>query len=672
MIENSIPRLAMALLLLCSSFASGQLLITEFVADNDGSFLDSDGDATDWIELHNPGVDPVSSDGLYLTDDATNSTKWRLPDVTVPGGGYLLVFASAKDRWDPAMELHTNFSLRSAGEYLALIAADGITPLSEFGPAYPNQFYGVAYGTGTEVPSEAATFIPWPTSATWVAPLSDIGNNWQEVGFDDATWNQAQTGIGFGYTFPGFIGAGGNTSAAMFGNATSAYIRIPFTIDNPAEVVSMNLDLHYEDGFAAYLNGELVASSNLPEDLTFESISSDRREVRENDAMTRFPVDFSGKLVAGENVLSFQVLNDGIGSSDVLLVPLLIGETRDLSGATIGGYLETPTPGTANADIEFTDFVRDTTFDIDRGFFDAPFDVTIDCETPGATIVYTTDGNAPTLSNGTQVAAPDANTPPSAVVNITTSTPLRATAFKTGLRPANVDTQTYLFLDDVLDQPAQPPGYPLPWVRRGGATIPGDFEMDPQVVGAIYSREELKESLRDLPTVSIVTDIDNLFDQDTGIQVNPQDSGPSSERRVSVELMDFDDGSPIQLDAGMLMNGNASRNPNRGKHNFRLAFRNEYGAGKLNFPLFGSRAPTETFNQIILRGGNGNSWVHPTSAVRQYGMYIRDQWFRDAHTAMGYPEALQNEVHVFQWALLRNASPLRAHRGRVDRGAFRR
>ncbi|MCP4952486.1 MAG: hypothetical protein GY922_11655, partial [Proteobacteria bacterium] len=232
-------------------------------------------------------------------------------------------------------------------------------------------------------------------------------------------------------------------------------------------------------------------------------------------------------------------------------------------------------------------------------------------------------------------------------VNINTSTVLRAAAFKNGLRPSNVDTQTYLFLDDVLDQPAQPPGYPLPWRQRNGNSIPGDFEMDPEIVGPVYSREELKESLRDIPTVSIVTDIENLFDQQTGIQVNPQDSGPSSERRVSVELMDFKDGAPIQLDAGMLMNGNASRNPGRGKHNFRLAFRNRYGVGKLNFPLFGEGAATDTFNQIILRGGNGNGWFHPTSAVRQYAMYIRDQWFRDAHTAMGYPEALQNEVHVY-------------------------
>lgn len=644
-----LPRVTLAALLmfLFRLVASAQLSITEFVADNDGALLDGDGDASDWIELHNPGSIPVSTAGFFLTDRVNDLAQWPLPDVTIPPGGYLVVFASGKDRRDAEQELHTNFSLSAGGEYLGLISPDESTPVSQYSPEYPNQFYGVAYGVGANSATEAVTFVPWPASGVWMAPLSDIGDSWQEVGFDDSGWNSAQTGIGYGYSFPGFIGAGGNTDSAMRGKATSAYLRIPFTVDDPAEVVRMDLELFYEDGFAAYLNGELVASANLPGVLAYDSEALSSLEVRDGDLMESFPVNFAGKLQGGANVLAIQVLNNNIASSDVLMVPRLIGETQDLSGGLVGGYFETPTPGAPNAEIEFLDFVRDTTFDVDRGFFEAPFNVTIDCATPGATIVYTTDGSTPSLTNGTMVAAVSDVTPPSALVNVVTSTVLRAIAFKTGLRPADVDTQTYLFLDDVLNQPAQPTGYPLPWRQRNGNQIPGDFEMDPEVVGTIYSRDELKESLRDLPTISIVTDIDNLFDQQTGIQVNPQDSGPSSERQVSVEFMDFEDGSPIQLDAGMLMNGNASRNPNRGKHNFRLAFRNRYGAGKLNFPLFGSEAPTESFNQIILRGGNGNSWVHPTPAVRQFAMYIRDQWFRDARTAMGYPEALQNEVHVY-------------------------
>ena len=84
-----------------------QLQINEFVADNDGS-LDQDGDDSDWIEIYNPNNNAASL-GHFLTDDEDNPTKWAFPDISLSPGGYLLVFASGKDRTDPANELHANF-----------------------------------------------------------------------------------------------------------------------------------------------------------------------------------------------------------------------------------------------------------------------------------------------------------------------------------------------------------------------------------------------------------------------------------------------------------------------------------------------------------------------------------------------------------------------------------
>ena len=40
--------------------------------------------------------------------------------ITLDADGYLVVFASNKNRTDPAGELHTNFRLSAAGGYLAL------------------------------------------------------------------------------------------------------------------------------------------------------------------------------------------------------------------------------------------------------------------------------------------------------------------------------------------------------------------------------------------------------------------------------------------------------------------------------------------------------------------------------------------------------------------------
>ena len=628
-----------------------QLQINEFVADNDGSLLDQDGDDSDWIEIYNPSNNAASLSGHFLTDDEDNSTKWAFPDISLPPGGYLLVFASGKDRTDPANELHANFSLSAGGEYLALNGNNGTSPLSVFSPKYPEQVYGLSFGIGSRdnPVTEPQVLVPWPTSAKWTAAISDIGQSWQLNDFDDSEWNTAQTGIGFGYGFPGFIGEGGNTFTAMRGITPGAFIRIPFTLDTPNSVASMQLKLHFEDGVIAYLNGQQILSQSAPASPAFNSTASDNlnNEVRNGDPMKAFDIAFEGKLLAGQNILSFQMLNRTISSSDVLLVPELSVEMQKEPQTTQLGYMLDPTPGAQNATIEFNGLVDDTEFDVDRGFFNTPFDVAIACSTPGAMIIYTVDGSTPTESNGTRVPADDANTPPLAIVRINTTTALRAAAFKNGFRPSNVDTQTYLFLDDVLDQPTNPSGYPLPWRQRNGTAIGGDYDMDSNVVGPIYSRDELKESLLDIPTISIVTDIANLFDQQTGIQVNPRDDGENSERRVSVEMLNFQGTNPIQLDAGMRMNGNASRATSRPKHNFRLIFRNDYGAGRLEYPLFGSDAPTERFNAIILRGGNGNSWIHPTASVYNNAMYIRDQWFRDAHFAMGYPEALQREVHVY-------------------------
>ena len=133
------------------TIVSSSVRINEFLANSSPTSLaDEDGDTPDWIELHNPDSGSISLGGMYLTDDPTNLTKWPIPNVSLGGNGYLVIFASSKDRRPTNGDnLHTNFSLGAGGEYLALIAADGTTVLSEFGSAtedYPPQNAGISYG----------------------------------------------------------------------------------------------------------------------------------------------------------------------------------------------------------------------------------------------------------------------------------------------------------------------------------------------------------------------------------------------------------------------------------------------------------------------------------------------------------------------------------------------
>ena len=91
---------------------AGQVLITEFMADNKSTIRDEDGQYSDWLELYNSGDDAVDLGGWYLTDTATNLTKWRFPQgVTLLSRAYMLVWASGKDRTNAAAPLHTNFKL---------------------------------------------------------------------------------------------------------------------------------------------------------------------------------------------------------------------------------------------------------------------------------------------------------------------------------------------------------------------------------------------------------------------------------------------------------------------------------------------------------------------------------------------------------------------------------
>ncbi|MBI5769774.1 MAG: CotH kinase family protein [Verrucomicrobia bacterium] len=142
--------------------------ITEFMAANTRTLADDRGDFSDWIEIHNPDTTELNLAGWYLTDSATNKTKWQFPAVTLPPDGYLLVWASNNSRRDPARPLHTNFALSASGEYLGLVKPDGTTVVSEFAPQFPEQRDDTSYGYARVAPGEPAAigYFREPTPGT--------------------------------------------------------------------------------------------------------------------------------------------------------------------------------------------------------------------------------------------------------------------------------------------------------------------------------------------------------------------------------------------------------------------------------------------------------------------------------------------------------------------------
>ncbi len=121
-------------------------VISEFMADNNSGLPDGDGDFSDWIEIFNPTGSTVNLGSYYLTDDATDLIKWPFSPLTLAPGERAIIFASGKGDGGPAGEIHTNFKLSAAGEYLALIAPGGTTILQEFAPTFPALAGDVSYG----------------------------------------------------------------------------------------------------------------------------------------------------------------------------------------------------------------------------------------------------------------------------------------------------------------------------------------------------------------------------------------------------------------------------------------------------------------------------------------------------------------------------------------------
>lgn len=314
--------------------------------------------------------------------------------------------------------------------------------------------------------------------------------------------------------------------------------------------------------------------------------------------------------------------------------------------------------------MNFTDYVRDTKFNIDRGLHQAPFDLEITSATPDAVIYYTTDGTEPSENNGATYTSP---------IPITTTTVIRAIATKPGLLSSNVDSQSYIFPQDVIVQPAAPAGFPSTWgidnSTSNGATNlprPADYEMDPRVITQFGVAEALV-ALENHPTISVVMDPDDLWNESTdsatgGIYPNPYGGTGNQfragmgeprewERPCSVEFIGFKKVPSKKVNAGIRIAGNYARHPNRFKHHFRLTSRREYGASKFEGELF-SRSGVDTFDDFILRGGNSESWTFPGASgngpgTRANVQYVRDQFYKDAQVDMGHLAPSQEYFHLY-------------------------
>jgi hypothetical protein len=278
-------------------------------------------------------------------------------------------------------------------------------------------------------------------------------------------------------------------------------------------------------------------------------------------------------------------------------------------------FFDAPTPGAENG-AGWAGLASAPAPSVQRGFFDAPFDVELFTNTAGAQIRYTLDGRVPRADTGFEYQSP---------IRVNGTTTLRAATFKSDHLPSQVQTHTYLFLDNVLTQ-MQPAGYPdLP---------AGDYRIIPAVVD--NHRDTILDDLKSVPTVSLVMAVDDMF--------GPQGTNTTGEDKpTSMEMIFADGRRAFQIDSGIRQQGGASRMESVPKHAFRLRFMSEYGPTKLEYPLFAD-SPVTSFDTVILRAGLQDGWQRGPAEKNQF---VKDEFARRTQLAMGNPSAHGTWVHLY-------------------------
>jgi len=476
---------------------------------------------------------------------------------------------------------------------------------------------------------------------TFVGYYSQDGVNWTQqgaevinmsqdayVGICVTSHNQASTcaavvnNVSFGSQ------ADSRLSTEMLGRNASLWTRIEFEAEEPEFFDSMLLHVRYEDGFVAWLNGVEVARANVAGTPLWNSAASgNRADMLMSQAVVLDVSARAGLLREGRNVLAIQGLNDDKSDEAFFLAAELTasGQVRRPQ------YFALATPGAPNTS-GAVDVVANPRFSSERGLYEAPFMLALSCDTPGAVIRYTTDGSAPSESGGLIYSTP---------IPVAKTTCIRAMSFKPGWMSSGVHTHTYILVNQVQTQPAKPSGFPTAW---GGQAA--DYEMDPDVVNNAAYRTQMKAALLSLPTMSIVTTVDNLFGPQ-GIYSNAseENTGVAWERDTSVEWIATDGTTGFQVDAGLRIYGGAFRRFNlTRKKSFRLLFKRDYGPTKLNFRLFEEQDAATSFDTIVLRAGANDGWNDWGKADTQY---IVDEFMRRMQLAMGQPSPHGTFAHLY-------------------------
>jgi hypothetical protein len=235
--------------------------------------------------------------------------------------------------------------------------ADEVATLKSFFPLHRQNLYvnhSIDRRTDLE---QIVTIVPeFAGSVEYFVPSDNsLGNTWTNLTppANVQEWSTGVAGIGFEDSpevFDSLIRTRVNP-ADTCASCTSILMRIPFVVDNPAEIQDLTLRMKYDDGFVAYLNGVEVARRNVEGQPSFDTRAKGHLDsqavVFENIVIS----EHANALRTGDNILALHAMNISPTNSDMLISPELVsGVFGDDSAAGI------PHRQQENAAVVFGDF----------------------------------------------------------------------------------------------------------------------------------------------------------------------------------------------------------------------------------------------------------------------------------------------------------------------------
>ena len=542
--------------------------LNELLASNRTGRVDDQGRTSDWVEIYNPSAQPQGLKGYRLTDDLEVRDKWPFPQVRVPAGGYQLVWMSGAER----AELD-GAARRTAN---AMLPFDVI--LVESGSDWK---YFAAMRQTDGLPSQERI------------------QGWTQVKFDDSGFQVGSSGFGYGDE---------DDRTRLPAETTVVLLRREFIWPDHLDPAALVLEVDYDDGFAAYLNGTRVAAANAPADEPgLDSLATGSREA---GVPQRFDLSAHASLLrAGKNVLAIAGLNVNSGSSDLSIHPVL-GTLAPLCHGNFrlkrkGGTLYLVAPDGSLADqVAYPRQVADQSLGrslsnrSDWGYFLTP--------TPAAA----NTGPQQSRPVRCQIAfAPEPGTHRAGVAVSLQQTASAAVDIRFTQDGSEPSAASQLYRDSVVVQQTT--------LLRAAGFI-GRERVSPVVAGTYLVGE-----VSGLPVLSV-----SLRPEDfTDVHLQRSGKGRKSERSAFLELFDRRGSRQVATGFGIRLHGGAGR---RGgldvKKSYRAYFRRSYGAGRIKHAVI-PEAGLEKFDKLVMRANFNDG--------RDHGSYIRDQVIRDLHGAMG-------------------------------------